>query len=144
MATDTLQHPNNTSLANRAKGKISPSKKTIQGRWGIKKRLAFERSRVQTLCESEGWVSLNEPAFVESDLNNLFAPMKLTKLQRKTLQWFQLYRSATPTIGSQLCFNWFSWLPLLAIIGIAFIFVFTPGSSILGWGLIGLALGAFA
>jgi hypothetical protein len=69
--------------------------------------------------------------------------MKLTKVQRKTLQFFQLFHSEKPTIGRQLIFNWFAWLPLLASVAVASIFAFTPAFANMGWWMIGVAVGAF-
>jgi hypothetical protein len=70
--------------------------------------------------------------------------MKLTKLQRKTLEFFHSHRSETPTIGCQLRFNWFAWVPLV-VIGILGCFVLlTPGCEKAGWLWIGLVGGAFA
>jgi hypothetical protein len=70
--------------------------------------------------------------------------MKLTKIQRKTLQFLLLFFPIKPTIGRQLRFNWFAWLPLLALCAIGCIFAFTSGLSSLGWWVIGMAVGAFS
>ena len=70
--------------------------------------------------------------------------MKLTRLQRKTLQFFDTFRSATPTVGRQLRFNWFAWLPLLAVIAVAVVVAFIPGLVNVGLLWIGLAVGALS
>ena len=69
--------------------------------------------------------------------------MKMTKLQRKTLQFFDLFRSETPTVGRQLRFNWFAWIPLLIIALLGLLLLFTPGFECGGWLWIGLVAGAF-
>ncbi len=69
--------------------------------------------------------------------------MKLTKLQRKTLEFFHSFRTAPPTIGRQLRFNWFAWLPLLIIAVLGVIVLLTPGLANAGWLWLGLVVGAF-
>jgi hypothetical protein len=69
--------------------------------------------------------------------------MKLTKLQKKTLQFFNLFRTEPPTIGRQLRFNWFAWLPLLIIAVLGCVVLLTPGFENAGWLWIGLVVGAF-
>ena len=69
--------------------------------------------------------------------------MKLTKLQKKTLQFFNLFRAEPPTIVGQLRFNWFAWLPLLIIAVLGCVVLLTPGFENAGWLWIGLVVGAF-
>ena len=68
--------------------------------------------------------------------------MKLTKVQLKTLQFFQRFRTESPTIGRWLSFNWFAWLPLLGIGVFGVLLTFVPG-TVFGWLVIGMAAGAF-
>jgi hypothetical protein len=68
--------------------------------------------------------------------------MKLTKIQLKTLQFYHLFRGETPTIRRWMAFNWFAWLPLLAIGFVGFLLTFVPG-TVFGWLVIGMAAGAF-
>jgi hypothetical protein len=68
--------------------------------------------------------------------------MKLTKIQLKTLQFFYRFRDETPTIGRWLSFNWFAWLPLLAIGLFGVLLTFVSG-VVFGWLVIGIAAGAF-
>ncbi len=70
--------------------------------------------------------------------------MKLTKLQRKTLQFFDSFRSTPPTIVGQLSFNWFATVPLLAVLAISVAVAFVPGFMGVAWLWIGLALGALS
>jgi hypothetical protein len=69
--------------------------------------------------------------------------MKLTKLQKKTLQFFHSCRSEPPTVGRQLSFNWFAWLLLLIIAALGCVVLLTPGFANAGWLWIGLVAGAF-
>jgi hypothetical protein len=69
--------------------------------------------------------------------------MKLTRLQRKTLQYFHAFRSESPTVGRQLSFNWVAWLPLLVVAVLGCIVLLAPGFENVGWLWIGLVVGAF-
>jgi hypothetical protein len=70
--------------------------------------------------------------------------MKLTKLQKKTLEFFHSCRSKPPTIGRQLGFNWFAWVPLLVVGVLGCLVLLTPGFEKVGWLWVGLIAGAFA
>ncbi len=69
--------------------------------------------------------------------------MKLTRYQIKTLQFFAAYRETDPTVMRQLRFNWFAWLPLLVIAGLAGVLVCTPGDEYAGCVVFGVVMGAF-
>ena len=69
--------------------------------------------------------------------------MKLTRFQKKTLRFLDLFRTKRPTIVRQLRFNWFAWLPLLIIAVLGGVILLTPGFEKAGWLYIGLAVGAF-
>jgi hypothetical protein len=69
--------------------------------------------------------------------------MKLTKLQRKTLQFLYLFHSKAPTVFRQMGFNWIALLPVFVIAVLGCFVISIPGFENIGWLWIGFAGGAF-